>query len=49
MDEQDIFDRVVLCLAALTRLRCSRVLGADNAPFRPVLGQRGPLAPRSAA
>src|SRR5712692_2277504 len=39
--EQDIFDGVVFFLAALTRGLCSRVLGADDAPFRPVMGTRG--------
>ena len=37
IDEQDIFDRVVSFLAALTRGLFSRVLGADDAPFRPVI------------
>src|SRR5438309_10478458 len=32
MDQQDIFYRMVLCLAALTPRLCSRVLGADDAP-----------------
>jgi len=41
INEQDIFDGVVLCLAALTRGLCSRVLGADDASFRPVVGTRG--------
>src|SRR5712691_5793740 len=41
IDEQDIFDHMVLCLAALTRGLFSRVLGADNASFRPVMGKRG--------
>jgi hypothetical protein len=41
MDEQDSFDGVVLFLAALTRRLCSRVLGADEAPFRPIMGKRG--------
>jgi hypothetical protein len=41
IDEQDIFDGVVLCLAALTRFLCSRVLGADDPSFRPVMGTRG--------
>ncbi len=41
IDEQDIFDRVVLFLAALTCRLCRRVLGADDAPFRPVMGKRG--------
>jgi len=41
MHEQDIFDRVILCLAALTVGLFNRVLGADDAPFRPVMGKRG--------
>ena len=41
IDEQDIFDGVVLFLAAITPDLFSRVLGADNAPFRPVMGKRG--------
>src|SRR2546427_4219660 len=41
IDEQDIFDGVVFFLAALTRGLFNRVLGADDAPFRPVMGKRG--------
>src|SRR5712691_8249476 len=41
IDEQDIFYRVVLCLAALTLGLFSRVLGADDTPFGPVMGKRG--------
>src|SRR6266436_4824748 len=41
IDEQDIFDRVVLCLAALTRLLFNRVLGADETPLGAVMGTRG--------
>src|SRR5713101_9876688 len=41
IDEQDIFDRVVLFLAAITRGLFSRVLGADDTPFGPVMGKRG--------
>src|SRR2546426_12153058 len=41
IDEQDIFDRVVLFLAAITLRLFSRVLGADDTPFRPVMGTRG--------
>ena len=41
IDEQDIFDRVVFFLAAITRFLFSRVLGADDASFRPVMGKRG--------
>src|SRR5712692_4169732 len=41
IDEQDIFDGVVLFLAAITRGLLRRVWGADDAPFRPVMGKRG--------
>ena len=41
IDEQDIFDGVVLFLAAITRGLLRRVLGADDAPFGPVMGKRG--------
>jgi hypothetical protein len=41
MHEQDIFDGVVFLLAALTLFLCNRVLGADDAPFGPVMGTRG--------
>src|SRR5881296_24970 len=39
--EQDIFNGVVLFLAAITRGLFKRVLGADDPPFRPVMGKRG--------
>src|SRR5216683_2020729 len=41
IDQQDIFYRMVLFLAAITLRLFSRVLGADDAPFRPVVGKRG--------
>ena len=41
IDEQDIFDGVILFLAALTCGLFSSVLGADDTPFRPVMGKRG--------
>src|SRR5712691_2770702 len=41
IDQQDIFYRVVFFLAAITRGLLSRVLGADDPPFRPVMGKRG--------
>src|SRR5262249_24703730 len=41
IDEQDIFDRVVFFLAALTLWRLGRVLGAGDASCRPVMGKRG--------
>ena len=49
IDEQDIFDGVVLFLAAITCFLFSRVLGADNAPFRPVMGKGGTPVPSAAA
>ena len=39
VDQQDIFDGVVLFLAAITRGLLRRVLGADDAPFGPVMGK----------
>ena len=39
--KQDIFDDVVFFLTAITRLLFSRVLGADDPPFGPVMGKRG--------
>ena len=41
VDEEHIFDRMVFFLAAITRGLFSRVLGADDASFRPVMGKRG--------
>jgi hypothetical protein len=41
IDQQDIFYCVVLFLAAITRFLFSSVLGADDAPFRPIMGKRG--------
>jgi hypothetical protein len=41
IDEQDIFDRVVLSLVAITVRLCSRVLGADDASLGAVMGKRG--------
>jgi hypothetical protein len=41
VDQQDIFHRGLFFLAALTCGLCSRVLGADDAPFRAVMGTRG--------
>src|SRR5713101_9678994 len=41
IDQQDIVYGMVLVLATLTRRLCSRVLGADDTPFRPVMGTRG--------
>src|SRR5438105_15172632 len=41
IDQQDIFYRMVSFLAALTCGLFSRVLGADDASFGPVMGKRG--------
>ena len=41
IDQQDIFDSMVLFLPTITRRLFSRVLGADDAPFGPVMGKRG--------
>jgi hypothetical protein len=41
IDEQDIFDRVIAFLAALTVRLFRRVLGADDPPLGPVMGKRG--------
>src|SRR4029453_3615111 len=41
IDEQDIFHGVVFFLAAITLFLCNRVLGADDASFRPVMAKRG--------
>jgi hypothetical protein len=43
MHEQDVFDGMVLFLAAITLFLFSRVLGADDAPFGPVMGTRGAI------
>jgi len=41
IDKQDIFDGVILFLAAITVRLLRRILGADDAPFCPVMGKRG--------
>src|SRR5215475_625333 len=41
IDEQDIFDGVISFLAAITLFLFSSILGADDAPFGPVMGKRG--------
>src|SRR5262249_1588461 len=41
IDEQDIFDRMILFLAAITLRLFRRVLGADDAPLGAVMGKRG--------
>jgi len=39
IDQQDIFDRVISFLPAITLLLFRRVLGADDAPCGPVMGK----------
>src|SRR5262245_40079566 len=39
IDEQDIFERVVFFLPAITLLLFNRVLGPDDPPLRPVMGK----------
>ena len=46
IDAQDIVARVVSVLAAITLLLCKRVLGADEASCRPVMGNRGDAGAR---
>src|SRR5215467_8920554 len=41
IDEQDIFDGVVLFLAAITRRLFRCVLGTDDPPLGAVMGKRG--------
>ena len=41
LHEQDMFDRMARVRATLTLRRFRRVLGADEAPLRPVMGPRG--------
>src|SRR5262245_23479015 len=47
--DEDIFDRMGLVLAAITLGLFSRVLGADDPSFRPVMGKRGASGGASAA
>jgi hypothetical protein len=41
VDQQDIFHRMVFFLAAITLGLFRRVLGADDASLRPIMGKRG--------
>ena len=41
IDQEDVFYCVVFFLAAITLGLFSRVLGADDPPFRAVMGKRG--------
>ena len=49
IDQQDVLYRVVLLLATVTLRLFSRVLGADDAPFRPVMRKRGEACPATGA
>ncbi len=49
IDEQDIFDRMVLFLATITIRLFRRVLGADDLPFGAVMGKRGDAGPTAGA
>jgi hypothetical protein len=39
IDEQDLCDRVISFLAAITRFLCNRVLGADDPPLGAIMGK----------
>jgi hypothetical protein len=41
VDQEHVFDRVVLFLASITALLLSRILGALDAPFGPIGAKRG--------
>jgi len=49
VDQKDIFYRVILFLATVTFRLFSSVLGADDAPFRSVMGKRGESGPATGA
>jgi len=49
IDQKDILYGMVLFLATVTPRLFSRVLGADNAPFRPVMSKRGEACPATGA
>src|SRR5215831_2660825 len=44
IDEQDVLERVVFFLPAITLFLFCSVMGADDAPFGPVMGKRGACA-----
>jgi hypothetical protein len=41
IDQQDVFDRVAIFLAAITARLLSRILGTLDAPFGPIVAKRG--------
>src|SRR6266852_2172958 len=49
IDQQDIFYRMVLFLAAITLGLFSRILGADDAPLGAVMGKRGEVGTTAGA
>src|SRR4051812_23008219 len=49
IDQKDVLYGMVLFLAAVTLRLFSRVLGADDAPFRPVMRKRGAACPATGA
>ncbi len=49
VDQQDVFDRVACFLAAITARLLSRILGALNAPFGPIVSTRGEASAGAAA
>src|SRR5690349_11991087 len=49
IDQQDVLYGMVLLLAAVTLGLFSRVLGADDASFRPVMRKRGKTCPATGA
>src|SRR5690348_5928886 len=49
IDQQDVLYGMVLFLAAVALRLFGRVLGADDAPFRPVMSKRGEPGPGTGA
>src|SRR5882724_2036697 len=49
VDQQHVFDRVALFLAAITARLLSRILGALDAPFGPIMAKRGETGTGTAA
>src|SRR4051794_15668161 len=49
VDQQDVLYGMVLFLAAVTLRLFSRIPGADDAPFRPVMRKRGAAGPATGA
>jgi hypothetical protein len=49
VDQQHVFHRVAFFLAAITARLLSRILGAPDAPFRPVVPKRGAVGASAGA